>query len=224
MEKNKLIVGVPVKGDRESFTAMYFSLMSSTHEFDELVIATPDLNCTDEISKLKLSNGPKITILTEPFKTPLEAYNRLFEYAKLHKCDLFLTQTDVIFPKLYKRDWLKHMRDVAQNENIGAVTCINGGGVSGPDYIDGFNWLGGWCSYYPNRTVELIGGYDDNFPNGYGVDIEHTYRIVKAGLQIARLNYWVDHHMMNERLHDNDSNTEQMKKESSKYFKKKWNL
>ena len=155
---------------------------------------------------------------------PLKAYNLIFEKAKKEKCDLLITQTDVIFPRLYKRDWLAMMNDFSQSKEIGAVTCLNGGGVSGPDYIDGLKWLGGWCTYYPHRTLEQIGGYDENYPNGFGVDIDHSYAIYKAGFRIAIMDYWVDHHMMNERAHDKDSNTEQMKQESAKYFNLKWKI
>ena len=70
----------------------------------------------------------------------------------------------------------------------------------------------------------MIGGFDSNFPNGMGVDIDHTFRIRRAGLYISYINYWVDHHMANSREHDKDPNTEQMKKDSSIYFKKKWGL
>jgi len=38
------------------------------------------------------------------------------------------------------------------------------------------------------------------------------------------MDYWVHHHMSNERLHDNDPNTEQAKQDSAKYFRNKWKL
>lgn len=209
-----MIIGIPVKGDIESFNAMLMSLINSTNAYDKIVIATPD----KDVAALDI---PKVEIIYKPFKTSLEAYNTLFDLAKKEKSDLFLTQTDVLFPKLYKRDWLEIMKDIAQNEAVGAVTCINGGGVSGPDYIDGFYWLGGWCTYFPYRTIEKIGGYDKNFPRGWGVDIDHTYRITREGLTLIKVNYWVDHHMTNTRQHDSD---EQGKQAASKYFKKKWKL
>ncbi len=220
----KPIIGIPVKGDEESFLAMMISLLESTDYFDKIVITTPDE--LGDISILnehpKLGNG-KLVIIKKNFKTPLEAYNALFDYAKEKNRDLFITQTDVLFPKLYKRDWLELMSSLVEKD-IGAVTCLNGYGISGPDYVDGFPWLGGWCTYYTLKTIEQIGGYDENFPNGFGVDIDHSYRMWKAKLKTSIMNYWVDHHMMNDREHDNDPNTEQMKKESSEYFKKKWKL
>jgi len=225
--KNKLIIGVPVKNDLESLKEMIKSLYESTNVNYTLMFIIGK-ECNDEtinyLTNLPFKKGIAVIIPDTRTHTPLDAYNVLFKTAELNKSDLFVTQTDVLFPKLYKRDWLYNMRQIAKDESIGAITSINGGGISGPDYINGFEWLGGWCTYYPYRTLEKIGGFDKNFPNGYGVDIDHTYRLYKTGLKILKVNYWVDHHMMNERVHDKDSNTEQMKKESSEYFKKKWNL
>ena len=67
------------------------------------------------------------------------------------------------------------------------------------------------------KTLKEIKGFDENFPNGFGVDIDLSYRASKLGI-IARMNYWVDHHQMNARLHDNDENAEEMKKASSKFI------
>ena len=223
----KLIIGCPVKNDTESLTAMIDSLYDSTDVNYELLFVIGkgcNKETIDYITNLPFKDGVEVSVSSERTETPLEAYNLIFEYSKKQKSDLLLTQTDVLFTTLYKRDWLGQMKDIAQNEDVGAVTCINGGGISGADYIAGFHWLGGWCTYYPNRTIEKIGGYDKDFPNGYGVDIDHTYRIAKEGLKIVKLNYWCDHHMMNERTHDKAEDTEQMKQDSSKYFKKKWKL
>ena len=137
---------------------------------------------------------------------------------------MLLTQTDVLFPQLYKRDWLEWFQKISENEQIGAVIPINGGGVSGPDYLNGLNWLGGWCTYLPYRVMEKGIKFDESFPNGYGVDVDLTMQIIKSNLKIIKVNYWVDHHMMNNREHDNDSKTEKMKQESAKYFRKKWNI
>lgn len=218
---NRLIIGVPHLNDLECLKAMLISLNNSTSCHDGIIVL--DGGSTEYVlEELRKIKG--VELIEEKFKTPLEAYNYLFNIAKTLKSDLFLTQTDVIFPYLYKRDWLEIMRLAAQDENVGAITCLNGGGISGPDYVNGFRWLGGWCSYYPLRTLKKIGGYDENFPNGYGVDIDHTFRIYQAGLKILYMDYWVDHHQMNSRKHDNDPKSEEAKKESSYYFKLKYGL
>jgi len=111
------------------------------------------------------------------------------------------------------------MSNIAHSKGVGAVIPINGGGISGPDYVNGFEWMGGWASYYPIETLNRVGEYDD-MPNGWGVDIDHSYRISKIG-RIVKMNYWVDHHMSNDRVHDSD---EEGKKKASQYFKQKWGL
>ena len=222
--KKKVIVGIPVRNDLESLKVMLTSLVYSTNFYDEIVIVSNSDGETDNFLDCSSKLIKKLKVFKKKTETPLEAYNFLFEYAKKQKKDLFLTQTDVVFPKLFKRDWLESMNIIARDKKVGAVTCINGGGVSGPDYINGFHWLGGWCSYFPFRTLKKIGGYDMDFPNGYGVDVDHTYRIKQESLEVRTINYWVDHHMMNERTHDVDPDAEQKKQESSKYFRHKWKI
>lgn len=217
---NKLMIGCPVKDDLKSLQLMVDSLFISTNAYDEIVFI--DGGSTDgSLEFLLYLNhiNERVTVIKANTKTPLEAYNLLFDLAKAQMVDLFLTQTDVIFPKCFGRDWLSQMMDIAQQEQIGAITTLNGGGVSGPDYLDKFLWLGGWATYYPNRTIQAIGGYDVNFPNGFGVDIAHTYKLWKTGLKIFYFNYWVDHHQQNSREHDRDANSEQMKQASAKYFR-----
>jgi glycosyltransferase involved in cell wall biosynthesis len=218
--ERKPLIGIPVHNDLECFREMISSLINSTSYFDKIIIIESEsTDGTKEFCDNLQRQYRFIEVIHTKKEGPLNAYNRLFELAiKLGK-DLFLTQTDVIFPKLYKRDWLKIMSDIAQLEGVGAVIPINGGGISGPDYVDGFLWMGGWASYYPIEILNKVGGYDD-MPNGWGVDIDHSYRISKIG-KIVQFNYWVDHHMSNDRVHDSD---EKGKKDASRYFKLKWGL
>lgn len=222
---NQVYIGCPVKNDLESFGLMINSLENSTVSYDKILIVDGGSNEENlrYYRKIELIN-PKVQIVLANTKTPLEAYNILFEEAKKDKADLLLTQTDVAFPRCYKRDWLAQMRAIAQDENTGAITTLNGGGISGESYLNNFEWLGGWCTYIPYRTIEKLGGYDSNFPNGFGVDIDYTYAIIKAGLKIYKIDYWVDHHMQNTREHDTNANAEQMKQEAAKFFRQKWKL
>lgn len=221
-ERRKLMIGIPVHNDKECFIAMIKSLMNSTITYDKIVIiesaSTDGVNLIcDSLSDLY----EHFEVIHTKKEGPLKAYNRLFEYAKKHKMDLFLTQTDVLFPKLYKRDWLREMYVTAEKPGCCMVTCINGGGVSGPEYKDKFKWVGGWCTYVPLRTIERIGGYDEKFPSGYGVDIDYTMSAQQGGV-IFITNYWVDHHQMNAREHDNSPKAQKQMKASAKYFREKW--
>lgn len=227
-EEPKLIIGCPIKNDLESFKCMLDSLMKSTKAYDKIVLAVgkgTNLETEQFIEDLQLNfEELHLEVSEERFETPLQAYNYLFNKAKEENADILMTQTDVLFPKLYKRDWLLLMKNIAKREEVGAITCINGTGVSGPDYINGLEWLGGWCTYYPFRTIDKLGGYDEGFPNGYGVDIDHSFRIYQSGLKIVKINYWCHHHQENAREHDNSSDTEAQKQESAKYFRKKWKI
>jgi len=218
-----VIIGIPVRNDFDSFREMIISLGESTSYYKKIVIIESE--STDGSKELcqMLSMFPEFEVIHTKKEGPLKAYNRLFKIAEKEKCSLLLTQTDVIFPKLYKRDWLEIMDNIAKQTKASIVIPLNGGGISGKDYIEGFYWAGGWCSFYPYETIKKVGGYDENFPNGYGVDIDHSYRCLQIG-PIIRINYWVDHHMQNHRTHDKSPDAEKQKKASSKYFKKKWKL
>lgn len=217
-----LIIGIPVKNDLESLSSMFWSLLDSTRAYDKIIFIVG--KGTNEKTMNFLNSLKEVEVINAQTKTPVEAYNMLFDIAKKEKADLFVTQTDVVFPKLYRRDWLEQMKRIAQYKDAGAVTCINGTGISGHDYINGLEWLGGWCTYFPFRTVKKIGGYDKDFPFDWGVDIEHTYRIYLAGLKIVKINYWCDHHMLNDRRHETNPNAEKQKQECAKYFRKKYKL
>jgi len=217
------MIGMPVKNDLECVRSAIQNLINSTDMPFKMVLIEGD--STDGTDKF-------VDFLAEKYRFietihmgggPLKAYNKLFELAKERKMDLYLTQSDVIHFRLHGRDWLREMHDIAQKPEVGAVTSLNGGGTSGPSYINKFKWIGGWSSYFPWKTINEIGGYDNNFPNGYGVDIDHTYRITLK-YQIVFMNYWVDHHMQNERAHDKDPDSQKKMEEASKYFKKKWGI
>lgn len=223
---NPLIIGIPIKEKNyKSFYEMLVSIKESVKDntYDKIVIVDGgDMEKTKVVLSLI---DMKFELVKNPGQGPLEAYNYLFNLAKKEGSDLFLTQTDVLFPKLYKKDWLLKMKKITQDKEIGAVTCTNGGGKGGSDYIEGIEWLGGWCSYYPFIAIDKIGGYDANFPDPqYGVDIDHTYRLFKEGFKIVRMDYWVHHHMQNERPHDKDPATEENKNECAKFFRQKWKV
>ena len=221
-----LIVFMPVYNDLEPFREAVRTLFESTNQMFELIIL--DGGSTDgslEFAKSLIKQYPKRVIIFEKnTKTPLEAYNFGFDLAKKYVSDILFIQTDVVFPRMYKTDWLAGMREISSEDGVGAIIPINGGGTSGKDYINGFEWVGGWCTYFPFRTIEKLGGFDQSYPNGYGVDIDYSYAIRQVGLKIQKVNYWVHHHMNNKRTHDKASDTEEQKRLSAEYFRKKWKI
>lgn len=224
---NKLIVGCPNKNDLVYLKMMLDSLFNTTKSFDMVVVV--DGGSTDgskEFLEYLSKVNEKVELVNIKGLGPLEAYNKLFEIALERGCDLLLTQTDVIFYKKLRNDWLEEMKFIAyEDDNIGAVIPFNGGNISGPDYIDKFCWLGGWCTFIKHEVIKKLKGYDTEFPTGqYGVDIDFTYRLLKENYIIQFFNYFVDHHMLNSRIHDAHPDTEKHKEDCAIYFRKKWKL
>lgn len=211
------IIGIPHYKDLEGLVQVYTSIKNTTEQDYDMVI----LNSGDE---LKLDIHAEI--INTPIEGPLKAYNRLFQIAKDRKKDLFLTQTDVYFPKIPKRDWLDECIELSKRQECGLVTCVGGGGTSGPDFINGFPWVGAWFIYIPYRTIEKLGGYDENIPLGWGVDIDYTYAVIKNKLNVYTINYWVDHHpdYVNNHEHEHVDNIEQLKKDAFTYMRNKWKV
>ena len=133
---------------------------------------------------------------------------------------ILLTQADVIFPKLYNRDWLQTLCRIADEPKCGIATSANGGGVSGPEFLKGLAWCGTWCMLLPRSTISKVGIFDENFNPGIGDDIDYSYRAYKEGLNIYASDFTVDHHRENEHFND----TEQLKIDHAKLFKEKHNI
>lgn len=236
----QLLIGLPCRNDLESLKAMIVSLFNSTSFPFELVIVIGEGTNQETLDYLNseaqenryleegFSTGiQQIRIVNQQTKTSLEAYNYLFDLATQEQKDLLITQTDVVFPRLYKRDWLANFYQIAQFPYIGAVVPINGGGMSGTRYVNGFKWVGAWCTYFPYNTILSIGNFDEGYLIGDGVDIDYSYRIYLAGLHVATTNYWVDHHMMNARSDEGKytyEQNEEFKKQNGEYFRKKFGL
>jgi hypothetical protein len=230
----ELICGIPIRNDLESTKVMVDSLFNSTAFPFELVFMVGEGTNQETLDYLELEvkinytrQGQKVRVINEQTKTPLEAYNKLFDLARLEQKDLLLTQTDVVFPKLYKRDWLELFYHIGQDLRVGCVVPINGGGMSGPGYVEGFRWVGGWCTYIPYNTVISIGKFDEGYLIGDGVDIDWSYRLYLANLQIVVTHYWVDHHMMNGRSLEGKythEELEEIKKKNRIYFRNKFGL
>src|SRR3990167_4183677 len=190
MGKAKVIIGIPIHNDLESLRENIKSIYNTTEFPFEIVLVESNSidGCKDYCNYLSLIY-PNIRHLEVNTKTPLEAYNYLFELAIKEEKDLLLSQTDIIYHKLYKNDWLKWLYTLSHVDGVSISTSLNGGGFSGEDYIKGFYWVGGWCTYIPFKTLKELKGFDINFPNGYGVDIDFSYRASKLG-NIMRIEYY----------------------------------
>lgn len=152
-------------------------------------------------------------------ETSIQAYNYGIKKTNL-KEDVFLIHDDVIIPKLISRNWLYEMVLTSKNPDCGLITTINGGGISGPEYLNGLEWVGTWSTYIPRKTIKAVGLFDDKMK--IGEDIDYTYRVIKAGLQIYRMNLWFEHHQIRSSPHAPQDHT--IVQESAKYFRQKHKL
>ena len=137
--------------------------------------------------------------------------------------DVLLTQDDVIFHFFINRDILMDFKYNAKRKNVGIVTVDNGGGTSGPMYLDGFKWSGTWCMFIPKKTRDIVGLLDENLNPGDGDDIDYSYAVIKKGLALCFTDMFVEHHRkftVSEHEHED----QKIKEKNSAYFRKKWNL
>ena len=137
--------------------------------------------------------------------------------------DIFLTQDDVIFPKLEGKDWLTEMVKLSKNKDCGLVTSANGMGVSGKTHIKDFVWVGTWSMYIPRKTINKIGLFDENFHPGPSDDLDFSYRVYKAGLKYYLTPFTIYHHRKLD-FYGHTYENETIKKEHADYFRKKWGI
>jgi glycosyltransferase involved in cell wall biosynthesis len=139
--------------------------------------------------------------------------------------DIFLTQDDVIFPKLIgSHCWLTRLNIVANKfSDVGIVTSLNGGGKSGPNYCDGFDWVGTWCMYICRRVLDQGITFDERFNPGDGDDIDFTYAVKKAGFKVSYTEFAVDHHRKFT-VEGHEYEDQNIRDRNSKRFKEKWGV
>lgn len=188
------------------------------HPYKIILIESESTDGTDAICDHYANEYEQI----ECFHTKKEGLVKAINYGILmaKDMDVYLTQDDVIHPRLFERDWLEELVKESKNDKCGAVMSINAGGISGPEYLDGLPWAGTWSVLIPRSTINKIGLFDEKFSPGCGDDIDYTYRIFKAGLSLRVANFWVDHHRRSEHFGDN----EQLIKAHAEYFRKKYKL
>lgn len=194
-------------------------VQNTQYPYKLIIVESESTDGTDKVVDIWEEQFPDLIKVYHTKKEGLiKAMNFGIEKAGNH--DVYLTQDDVIIPKLYGRDWLTTLVHVSKMENCGLVTTIRGGGISGVDYIDGLHWAGTWSLYIPYRTRQLIGLFDEAYSPGCGDDIDYSYRVYKEGLLIYEANFWVDHHRAGEHYNED----EKIKKEHAYYFRKKHKL
>ena len=134
--------------------------------------------------------------------------------------DILLIHDDVLFFKLYKRDWLKELVEkLEKNTVIGLATYANNIKNSDENY-NHTRWVGSWFCYIPRNTINIVGVMDEGFP--IGEDIDYSYRVQKLGLALGEIDYWFEHHQMRENPHNEQS--KEIKDKAIKLFREKHKL
>jgi len=133
--------------------------------------------------------------------------------------DIYLTQDDVIHPELLEADWLYWMQNVAKRGEYSIIAPQNGGGTSGIDYKEGFDWVGTWAMYIPRETLNKVGLFDENFNPGPGDDIDYSYRASQIK-KIGYVPYCVEHHRKYNFNHEYEN--QEIIKRNAEYFRRKY--
>ena len=197
------------------------SLLRTTKEpFKLILVESESKDGTAELCDQYAQNNWNIEVIHTKREGITKAINKGIQKAD-STSDILLTQDDVIWPQLYNRDWLLEMKMWAIKEEVGMVIPINGGGISGPTYLNGFKFAGTWALYITRNLINKIGLLDENFSPGPGDDICFSYRAWIAGFKVATANFWVDHHRQTENFNDH---IEDVKEKNATYFRKKYQL
>lgn len=227
MEKVTFII--PVHNSMPHIQATIDSLFKSTkHPFKLLIVESESIDGTKEYVNYLAKTSENIKVIYTKKEGTIKAIN-----AGIREADkdshIFLCHDDVVFFKWYMRDWLKDfVQDFEKSSDIGIMTFFNSGGISGPEYLEGFRWIGTWAVLIRNTVVDKLNRemfLDENFGVGYGDDIDMTYRILEAGYTIGVANMWIDHHRYGE--HKNNEVIKDVEKhiaKNAKYFRIKHNL
>lgn len=234
MKIPKVAIMMFVKNDLKYFKLSVESILGSVKYPYKLFIIDNEstdgsAEYADSISKIyKRADGS--TIETEIHHVKIDGALKCLNYGLkvTDPYDVYVTHTDTIHNPLYGKCWLNEMVQASVQERAGAVTSLKGFGVSGPDYIEGLNWLGTWSLYLPRTTIDKIGVFDEAYHPGNGDDIDYTMRIYRAKMDFYVIDYFVDHHRMTDHGNDRSIGTEEeiekLKKRNALYFRKKFKV
>ena len=202
---------MPTRNNISNLKIAIDSLQKSTDYPFRLIIIG---NCTDGTEEYVRSLG--IEYIHQE-SSSIEAMNHGM---KLAEDDVLLTHDDMIFERLYETDWLDVCVRTAKDKKVGLITTLNGGGVSGPDYLDGLNWVGTWFCFVPKHVIDDIGYLDDTFK--IGEDIDYSYRAQQAGYKVSQVPRVFPHTQKRDTPHTPQD--EKIIKEAGLKFRKKHGL
>lgn len=200
------------------------SIINNTHYPCELLIVESESDDgTDKYCDWLTKHHNNIKVLHTKKEGVIKSFNTGLKHIK--EGDVLLTHDDVIFPKLYRKEFLAEFVKFKNIfKDVGLITSLNGGSISGPEYLKGLRWAGTWCTYIPRETLDKVGIFDEGFHPGNGEDIDFSFRVQKIGLKIHNMYFSVDHHRFTEHTSDDSMDVEKIKKKNALYFRKKHNI
>jgi glycosyltransferase involved in cell wall biosynthesis len=219
MVVNPVAIIIPVHNSGRFLQIALDCIINRTrHPYKIILIESESTDGTAEICDSYANDYENI----DCFHTRKEGLIKAINYGILmaKDMDVYLTQDDVLHPRLFERDWLDEMAKLSKYPDCGAVVSINAGGISGKDYVEGMPWFGTWSVYIPRSTINKIGLLDENYSPGCGDDIDYTYRIFQAGLKVYQADFWVDHHRATQHFIE----SEELKTNHAKYFRQKFKI
>ena len=219
-QPNKVTIVIPVYNGVKYLQHTINSILDTTKHpnYKIVIVESESTDGAHEYVKFLEKTNDKIRVIYTKREGITRAINRGIEFSDKDS-DILLTQNDVIFPKLMGSDWLISMC-LACADGVGLVTCLNGLGMSGSDYLDKLVFVGTWYMYIPRKTIELIGLFDESYNPGPGDDIDYSFRVKKAGLRIGIVEFAVDHHRLTENYNDNS----ELCQRGAEYFRRKYGI
>lgn len=219
----KVVIILPVSNSVKYIQDAVDSILNHTTypHWRMIIVESASIDGTKEYCQYLAKKFPdKISVIHQDKRYGLTNAINTGIKATTEEEDVYLTQDDVILPNLYgKRDWLTEFVKISMEHNqIGLVTSANGGGTSGPEYLNGMKWIGTWSLYIPRRTINKVGLFDEKFHPGPGDDIDYTYRVITLNNMVGvQTLFGVDHHRETE--HINNDSKDRLK--NAKYFREK---
>lgn len=217
MDKEIAII-LPCRNSKRVIGRAIESILRTRYPFKLIIVESESTDGTAELVQDYAKRFNEIEVYHTKKEGLVKAIN--FGINKAGDRDVYLTQDDAILPELFARDWLTEMVKIKRtHKDVGLITSIRGGGISGDLYVNGFPWIGTWSMYIPRETIDKIGLFDEQF--GPGDDIDYCYRVFLAGLQMYEANFWIDHHRKTEH---GDVDGEAKIKLMAEKFRRKWKI
>jgi glycosyltransferase involved in cell wall biosynthesis len=160
----KVDIIIPVRNNPKETADSINAILENTLYSDYQIIIVESEStdgCDKLVDELQNLHPDKIKV----FHTKKEGITKAINFGIKNSregSDIYLSQNDVILPKLYKRDWLGVLVWIAENyPNVGAVTTLKGGGIdTAGDYLRGFHWVGTWSLYIPRDVINKLCYYE----------------------------------------------------------------